>query len=375
MQPTYPRPPIGSLDTLAKVLGVSKARLTDIAYKPGLYRSAGSRPKGDGKSRELWEAREPLKTLQGRITSRILRVVAYPEYLQGALGERDYVSNATLHAGKKTVVSLDIASFYPTCSIDLIRSVWQHFFKFPPEVAEILTLLTSRNGELPQGASPSSYIGNLVFWDIEHELVPMVGARGMTYSRFVDDITVSSVHPMSGEEKTLVVRSVMNLMRRRGFEVKRGKIQVADRAGNMKVHGLNVKHRRPTLVSRQRDRIRASVKRLEEIASESRSGRAYRKLYLSTMGQVGLLKRFHPVEAEPLMERVKAMYPVPNDWEVTQLRRRTSALCRAGRSARTAPSFLRHLARAFQEISELSKSRPGEARRLGARLRKTGLRR
>lgn len=374
MKPTYPRPPIGSIGKLARLLGISGARLEKLSHQTNAYRFAGSKPKSDGTSRPLWEAREPLKSIQGRITSRILRVVEYPDYLQGALAERDYVSNAKLHAGRKTLISLDIAKFYPTCSSELIRRIWQYFFNFPPDVSQILTLLTSRDGELPQGASPSSYLGNLVFWDTEHELVTRLESKGFRYSRFVDDVTVSAGHALTGTEKSMVVREVLRLACGKGFGIKRAKIQLSDRARAMSVHNLNVKTKRPTLMGKQRKRIRASVRKLEEVAAVGRSGREYRKLHSQTLGQVGLLKRFHPVEAQSLLERVRAIRPVPDDGDVALIRWRVTKLCRSRKTTRSTAAFQRRLNQVFQELSALARTRPREAVRQNTRLRRAGLR-
>ena len=249
-----------------------------------MYRNAGSKQKADGTSRTLWEAREPLKTVQGRITSRILQIVLYPAYLQGALPGKDYVSNATIHAGKRCVISLDIAKFYPNCSVELVRSIWRDFFHFPPEVVNTLTLLTMRNGSLPQGASPSSYLANLVFWNTEPILVKRLFKHRLVYTRFVDDIIVSSGHPVSRDAKAFIIKSVLAMIAPKGFTLHRGKVQISDRAAVMTVHRLNVKSNQPTLLGRKRDQIRATVHSLERLARETRSGKKISKGFSKNSG-------------------------------------------------------------------------------------------
>ena len=78
-----------------------------------------------------------------------------------------------LHVQAKTVVNLDISSFFESVSHVQVRRLWQHFFDFPPEVADLLTALTTYKGHLPRGAPASSYLGNLIFWDLEPQLVTL----------------------------------------------------------------------------------------------------------------------------------------------------------------------------------------------------------
>lgn len=49
---------------------------------------------------------------------------------------------------------------------------------FSDDVAEILTMLTTKDGGLPQGAVTSSFLANLVFWDYEPSLVEKLAFAG-----------------------------------------------------------------------------------------------------------------------------------------------------------------------------------------------------
>lgn len=373
MRPRYPRPPVGSTQTLARLLGFRPTDLAQVAHRDDLYRPAGYKPKPDGTRRPIFEAREPLKTIQGRIKSRLLKVVEYPSYLQGALPQRDYVTDAEIHSGTDLLINLDITHFYPHCSAKVIDSIWRHFFCFPPDVAYLLTLLTCRNGCLPQGASPSSYLGNLAFWGTEDILVLRLKSHGMTYTRFVDDITVSAGYRINRSQKEYIIRQVLGMISPKGFSLHRGKLQISGRSTEMTVHNLNVKPRRPTILGRKRDQIRAKVRNLEQMAAQSRSGKHYRDAYLSTRGSLALLKRFHPSEANKLLERVRGLHPVHSDLEVTVLRRQITSLCRCSAPERASYDFTKRAARAHQEVSSLARSRPREALGLRKILKDCGI--
>src|SRR5208282_1985532 len=110
-----------------------------------------------------------------------------PPYLHGSLRKRSRVTNAREHLRSRILIGLDIEKFFDNVHAELIYDVWSRFFRFPPEVAEILTTLTSHDGRLPQGAPTSSDLANLVFWENESRLVNRIRARGLRYGRLVDD--------------------------------------------------------------------------------------------------------------------------------------------------------------------------------------------
>lgn len=366
--PNYPRAPIGSVKTLAKVLGVAERVLLKTAVKPDCYRKSGQKQKTDGSLRFFWEAREPLKHIQRRITDRILKVVEYPLYLQGALPGRDYVSNASIHAGRKAILSLDIRQFYPSCSEALIYSVWLRFFRFPPEVSTLLTRLTIRGGELPQGASTSSYLANLVFFSSEGRMVDRLESLGLHYTRFVDDITISSDTPITDKRKQLVIKSVLGLISPRGFGLHRGKLQIASRSRKMAVHRLNVKTNRPTLFGKKRRLIRALVGDIEARSLQSKEGSEYRKRFLSVRGQAALLKRFHRQQGQALLDRLSEIQPQPSEAEVVELRQAVRRFRSSSRRNQSNLKSQRDLERLKHKLGELKGFRPREAWRLRSEL-------
>lgn len=132
--------------------------------------------------------------------------------MTGSLKGCDYKTNATLHAGSSIVINEDITLFFPSTSDTIVHNIWQHFFGFGNEVAECLTKLTTRQGELPQGAITSSFLANMVFWKDEPILQASFRARGIIYSRYVDDIAVSSVNFLDKPTKTNVIASIYGML-------------------------------------------------------------------------------------------------------------------------------------------------------------------
>lgn len=313
--PYYKNRPIASIGALAKVLHQSAPDLLKIANNAdNRYRVADTIAKTDGSVRQTYDALEPLKTIQGFIQKNILRNVYYPTYLQGGIKDvenpRHYLTNAKMHCGSQIIISEDISNFFPTTAAVEVEKTWRLLFRFPPIVAKCLTQLTTKHGALPQGARTSTALANLVFWDIEPELVERLKLQGLTYSRFVDDIHVSSKHYVDSEQIARVVADIYRMLRRKQVSPKRAKHKIYTNGNVMQVHRVNVNARYPTMPRTRRSSIRAAVRHCENMAKDSRSSMEYQGLYHSTMGLVGTFCQLHPRVGVALKQRLRRIKPI-----------------------------------------------------------------
>lgn len=169
--PSYPHNPIVDCESLALLLGTSLVNLQNIAESASSSYRPVPQTKKDGSLRMTYDAYPALKRIQLQIVKKILRSVRFPRYLHGGIRDtrfpRDHVSNAALHTGATVLILDDIKDFYSSLDSQLVFAIWLRFFGFSPEVSELLTRLTTRKGVVPQGASTSSYLANLAFWDRE----------------------------------------------------------------------------------------------------------------------------------------------------------------------------------------------------------------
>ena len=158
---------IRHIATLADLLEIDTQELLSVAdaveshWKPGkkLY-------KKNGEPRITHDAKFPLKNIHEKIKNKLLRRVIYPPYLLGGISDRlqprDYKRHAAIHSGKQVLISEDIANFFPATSPAHVHGIWQGLFQFHPELARVLTLLTTHDNMLPQGWKTSGYLANLV---------------------------------------------------------------------------------------------------------------------------------------------------------------------------------------------------------------------
>lgn len=306
-KPCYSYAPIRDLDTLAEVLELTPAQLDRLVRNADrMYRPVPQRKK-DGSLRMTWDAFRQLKAVHKLINVRILTKVSYPLYLQGGIRDRenprDYARNAAIHAGQACILNEDIANFFPSTTAEQVREIWERVFRFSPTVADCLTSLTTRRGELPQGARTSSYLANLVFWKSEHDLVRHFAENGIRYSRLVDDMTVSSSRALSAAEKRAITSTLYTFIRRHGYSPKYCKHTIFNRGERMLVNNL-VTNRRPALPHEERSAIRALVHR-SVLQMEADGPQAFAGSMPKVLGKIGKLKRFHRQEGSQLGGRLR----------------------------------------------------------------------
>lgn len=285
----------GSVESLANKLGLSTEKLIYISENVDNYWLKGKTIiKSDGSKRTTHNAKPELKGIHQSIKEKILLPTFYPKFLHGALPKRSVFSNAQNHTCKKVLISEDIANFFPNTNEKLINQIWQKFYRCPPDVARILTLLTSYKDMLPQGWKTSSYLANLVFWDTELDLYSKLYKKGFIYSRFVDDISLSTRRSYSKAELTKMISDIHCLFASKGYQLKRTKHQIKTNSSRQLVNNQLVNGNKVGIPREKRRIIRALVHQLEV---DYNHGAADMQLYeikwQKTCAKVGQLKSGH----------------------------------------------------------------------------------
>jgi retron-type reverse transcriptase len=305
LKPKYDLKPICEISALSLSLGVSEQLLINVASQAdSLYREAKPIKKPDGSIRQPFDALPLLKPIQRRIKDRILKRVEFPEYLTGSLSGRDYRTNAAMHSGAKIVICEDVEKFFPSTTHDHILDIWLNLFHFSAEVASLLTQLTTKERSLPEGAITSSYLANLAFWNQEPRLQAKLAQQNIVYSRYVDDISISSKQSLSKVEQTALIAQVYGMLKQYGYKAKRRKHETFTSGRRMLTTKLMV-NRKPALPTEDRQNIRAAVHALEKRIASGEMGAEIKTELNRVTSRVGRLGTLHATEAAPLKLRLR----------------------------------------------------------------------
>jgi len=302
---SYRHQPVHSMAALGRALGETVETLTLLAANADqLYRLAKPIPKDDGTFRRPFDAIEPLKPLHRRIKDRLFSGVEFPTYMTGSLRGTDYRVNARLHLGSKIVICEDVEKFFPSTTSSQVKSIWTGVFGFSEDVADCLTKLTTKNGFLPEGAITSSYLANLTFWRDESVLVEEFGSYGLTYSRYVDDITVSSKTVIDNATKEMIIAKIYGMLRKNGYSAKRRKHEIKSGKDRMAVTKLTVNKSLGTTKS-SKHRVRAALHQLEQKIKAGDFDAEIMKQISSIEGRINNFASFHPGEANAMKHRLQ----------------------------------------------------------------------
>lgn len=208
-------------------------RLLETAYREAFI------PKRRRGRRRLHIPNPQLKKVQRRILRRLLRKLRTHPAAMGFEKGKSIVHNAATHVGKKVVIKLDLIDFFPTTRTERVDAYFRRI-GWNAEAAALLTRLCTHAGGLPQGASTSPRLSNLVNFFFDHRLDCYVRRHHGTYTRYADDITISLVKDSSREIRG-IIQFARRLARAFGYEVHReNKLRVLRPHQQQRVTGLVV---------------------------------------------------------------------------------------------------------------------------------------
>lgn len=159
----------------------------------GSYYKTFQIPKKSGGFRDISKPVRGLALAQDRL-ARILKEHYKPKtFVKGYVKGESFLSNAQYHEKQKWVLNLDIENFFPSIGFARVRGLFlSPYFGFNSNVATILSRITTFKNQLPQGASTSPIIANILANNLDKRIISIVIGERLKYSRYADDITISS---------------------------------------------------------------------------------------------------------------------------------------------------------------------------------------
>jgi len=182
----------------------------------------------------------------------VLRSVIPSRNACGFLPKRSIVPHVQAHAGAAVAVLMDVQDFFGSVRPEQVRACLnteKSPFQKREDWEAIVRLVTWADGEkapgLPQGAPSSPIFANWVAFELDNmiqHLADKVFGKGVcTYTRYADDMVLSSVIPIPdfGSRATQVLQWCVRKM---GWWINKEKTRVwsRDRGDLLQICGLNV---------------------------------------------------------------------------------------------------------------------------------------
>jgi len=199
------------------------------------------------------------------------------------------VEAASLHCECRWLIKLDIVNFFESVTEQNVYNVFQEM-GYQPLVAFELARLCTRKGDrtrarnrsykrwrtryntykaihsysdadilghLPQGAPTSPMLANMAMRDFDQAVETVADEFGLTYTRYADDLTLSTKSKeLSRERAEDAISKIYNIIRIFSFEPNLAKTQIVPPGARRVVLGLLVDGPNPRLTKKFRNRLR-----------------------------------------------------------------------------------------------------------------------
>jgi RNA-directed DNA polymerase len=307
---------------VAEALGLSRSRLRFFSIHRARERACHyvtfAVPKRQGGERLIMAPKRELKILQRKLLSMLVSRLPISPQAHGFTRGRSVRSNAELHRGKRVLLKLDLADFFPTVHVGRIRGLLIAL-GYGYAVAQTLAVLMTESkrqrvdveGQIyyvpissrhcVQGAPTSPGLCNAVLVRLDRRLYGLARKHGFTYTRYADDLT------FSGDDREAVHKlraAAGHIVREEGFAINTSKTRVCPRSARQVVTGVVVNE--VVGLSRQKRRLlRAAIHRLSRETDHFQRQTLLAKL----QGHLAYLHMLNPPQADRLRQRLLSVLP------------------------------------------------------------------
>jgi hypothetical protein len=128
---------------------------------------------------------------------------------------------------------VDLEDFFPSISAAMIKAALQTQ-GYEEKAADVAVSIVTIASKLPIGLSTSPLLSNLVFSSTDHSLAEYVKSEGLSFTRYVDDLT------FSGDVTDSHLADIEHILDDAGWSVNTRKTAFMRRGGPQYVTGLYV---------------------------------------------------------------------------------------------------------------------------------------
>lgn len=237
--------------SLASFFGLSYEQLANIIY-PNVHKqySSFNIPKKNGGHRLINTPSRRLKKIQSKLASVLYSIYPGKKSAHGFCIDKSIVTNASAHIGKRYILNFDLENFFGSIHFGRVKKIFcSKLFGFPADTATILAQICCLNNALPQGAPTSPILSNIIAWKLDAEMQYLAMKHRYTYTRYVDDITLSFSNPLHrishdiiaiNSNESLIGKKIKDIVANNGFIINESKTRFSNNNSRLEVTGLTV---------------------------------------------------------------------------------------------------------------------------------------
>lgn len=227
-------PIMRKLSDFSSLTHISTNTLYHLSKYSEQYYRVFTIPKKNGNLREIAQPSKRLKGLQAWILVNILNKLHCSNFCKGFERGTSISDNARPHIGANTIVTIDLKDFFPSIRRNYVFQLFRSI-GYNDTICTVLTNICCFKGRLPQGGPCSPKLANLVAWRLDMRIQGYVGKRGITYTRYADDLSFSGYNPGT---VCRILPTVRKIIESEHFEINNTKTRVAGASRAKRITGL-----------------------------------------------------------------------------------------------------------------------------------------
>ena len=263
---------------VANLLEVSYPTLTFSLYKKRDNYKSFQVQRATGKPRVIFSPISSLKIIQRKLAQVLYAVYGSRSVVHGFAKGRSIRSNAVRHLGAEWVLNLDLEDFFPTIHFGRVLGLFAGKpYKLSADVSRTLARICCHRGSLPIGAPTSPIVANLICAKMDSELKALAWSCGCTYTRYADDISISTKATALDEriaEKNPSSRqweigtALQEIIDNNSFKINPSKTRVRGRQSSLEITGVRI-NSGPNVSHRFYRQVRAMLHAWEKYGEEA----------------------------------------------------------------------------------------------------------
>lgn len=248
-------PVIQSLDDFSVLIHISKYTIYQLSKHSEKYYKVYDIPKKSGGVRSICQPNKKLKGLQSWILVNILNKIQVSPSCKGFRKGSSTLDNALPHIGANTILNLDLKDFFPSVSAKQVFNIFKTI-GYNNLIATVFTNICTYQQKLPQGSPCSPMLANLATWTLDLRIQGYVGKRGISYTRYADDLTFSGLNP---SKVVKIIPMIKTIIEDENFIVNNKKTRVAGSARAKSITGLIVNDDSVGIGKEQYKKLRSKI--------------------------------------------------------------------------------------------------------------------
>jgi len=223
-------PIIQTVDDFSNILHLSKYTIYQLSVHSDKYYKTYTVPKKSGGLRAISQPNKKLKALQGWILVNILNKLKVSNSCKGFEKGSSTAENAKPHIDANCILTVDLKDFFGNISSNQVYNIFKSI-GYNKLTSTMLTNICTYDDFLPQGSPCSPKLANLASWNLDKRIQGYVGKRGITYTRYADDLTFSGLNPSNVVK---IIPAIKSIIEDENFTINNKKTRIAG-AGRAKI--------------------------------------------------------------------------------------------------------------------------------------------